>query len=121
MSIFEHILADTIDYRENEDEIDVCSSNTSIAKGIELANSIIKKLVKEFQLQSGNLISAQAKILTAVIDKTRSDYPNIAKRLEEIMPMKGLINGALFTGKGLKLYSELQKEIASSDEIYLMV
>ena len=46
--IFEHILADTIDYRENEDEIDVCSSNTSIAKGIELANSIIKKLVKEF-------------------------------------------------------------------------
>lgn len=119
--IFEHILADTIDYRENEDEIDVCSSNTSIAKGIELANSIIKKLVKEFQLQSGNLISAQAKILTAVIDKTRSDYPNIAKRLEEIMPMKGLINGALFTGKGLKLYSELQKEIASSDEIYLMV
>lgn len=119
--IFEHILADTIDYRENEDEIDVCSSNTSIAKGIELANSIIKKLVKEFQLQSGNLISAQAKILTAVIDKTRSDYPDIAKRLEEIMPMKGLINGALFTGKGLKLYSELQKEIASSDEIYLMV
>ena len=119
--IFEHILADTIDYRENEDEIDVCSSNTSIAKGIELANSIIKKLVKEFQLQSGNLISAQAKILTAVIDKTQSDYPDIAKRLEEIMPMKGLINGALFTGKGLKLYSELQKEIASSDEIYLMV
>ena len=119
--IFEHILADTIDYRENEDGIDVCSSNTSIAKGIELANSIIKKLVKEFQLQSGNLISAQAKILTAVIDKTRSDYPDIAKRLEEIMPMKGLINGALFTGKGLKLYSELQKEIASSDEIYLMV
>lgn len=119
--IFEHILADTIDYRENEDGIDVCSSNTSIAKGIELANSIIKKLVKEFQLQSGNLISAQAKILTAVIDKTQSDYPDIAKRLEEIMPMKGLINGALFTGKGLKLYSELQKEIASSDEIYLMV
>lgn len=119
--IFEHILADTIDYRENEDEIDVCSSNTSIAKGIELANSIIKKLVKEFQLQSGNLISAQAKILTAVIDKTQSDYPDIAKRLEEIMPMKGLVNGALFTGKGLKLYSELQKEIASSDEIYLMV
>ena len=119
--IFEHILADTIDYRENEDGIDVCSSNTFIAKGIELANSIIKKLVKEFQLQSGNLISAQAKILTAVIDKTQSDYPDIAKRLEEIMPMKGLINGALFTGKGLKLYSELQKEIASSDEIYLMV
>ena len=119
--IFEHILADAVDYRENEDEIDVCSSNTSIAKGIELANSIIKKLVKDFQLQSGNLISAQAKILTAVIDKTQSDYPDIAKRLEEIMPMKGLVNGALFTGKGLKLYSELQKEIASSDEICLMV
>jgi HKD family nuclease len=67
------------------------------------------------------LLSAQAKILTAVIDKTQSDYPDLAKRLEEIMPMKGLVNGALFTGKGIKLYTELQKEIASADEIRLMV
>ena len=35
--------------------------------------------------------------------------------------MKGLVNGVLFTGKGIKLYTELQKEIASADEIRLMV
>ena len=68
------------------------------------------------------MISAQAKILTAVIDKTQSSYPDIAERLKEIRPLKGLTQGALFTGKGgISLYSELQKEIASADEIYLMV
>lgn len=36
-------------------------------------------------------------------------------------PIKGLVNGALFTGKGMKLYTELQKEIVSADEIRLMV
>ena len=51
-------------------------------------------------MDSGNLVSAQAKILTAVIDKTQSDYPDLAKRLEEMMPMKGHINGALFTRQG---------------------
>lgn len=119
--IFENVLANAIGYCEEEAEAEAYSSDTYVSKGIELANSIIKKLVKEFQLDSSNLISAQAKILTAVIDKTQSDYPDIAKRLEEIMPMKGLVNGALFTGKGMKLYSELQKEISSSDEICLMV
>ena len=97
-------------------------SKEDVSKEIEIANSIIKKLVKEFHLDDGNLISAQAKILTAVIDKTQSSYPDIAERLKEIRPLKGLTQGALFTGKGgISLYSELQKEIASADEIYLMV
>lgn len=88
-------------------------SETDVYKEVELANSIIKKLVKDFHLDDSNLISAQAKILTAVIDRTESDYPDIAKRLEEIWPQKGLTYGALFTGKGgISLYSELQKEIA---------
>ncbi|MBO5699383.1 MAG: DUF3427 domain-containing protein [Bacteroidaceae bacterium] len=86
-----------------------------------MANAIIRKLVNDFHIDSGNLLSAQAKILTAVIDKTKADYPDLAKRLEEIMPLKGLVNGELFTGKGIKLYTELQKEIATSDEIHLMV
>lgn len=95
---------------------------TAISKSIDLANSIINKLVQEFSLDSGNLVSAQAKILTAVIDRTQSDYPDLAKRLEEIIPIKGLVNGELFTGKsGISLYSELQREISSADEIHLMV
>ena len=35
-------------------------SKEDVSKEIEIANSIIKKLVKEFHLDDGNLISAQA-------------------------------------------------------------
>ena len=119
-SIFEQVLSDMVDINDETDEEDE-QEDSSVKRGLELANSIIRKLVNEFHLNSGNLVSAQAKILTAVIDKTKSDYPDLAKRLEEMMPMKGLINGALFTGKGMKMYTELQKEIASADEIRLMV
>ena len=114
-NIFEQILSNT-DYFDEDNQ-----NEAAVSKGVELANNIIRKLVRDFHLDSGNLISAQAKILTAVIDRTQSDYPDIAKRLEEIMPIKGLVNGELFTGKGIKLYTELQKEIASADEIRLMV
>ena len=120
-SIFEQMLADVVGTNEDEDEEDENQKKDSVKKGIDLANAIIRKLVRDFNLESGNLLSAQAKILTAVIDKTQSDYPDLAKRLEEIMPMKGLVNGELFTGKGIKLYTELQKEIASADKIRLMV
>jgi HKD family nuclease len=119
-SIFEQMLSDVVGTNDDDDDDDDQKKN-AVKKGIDLANAIIRKLVHDFHLESGNLLSAQAKILTAVIDKTQSDYPDLAKRLEEIMPMKGLVNGALFTGKGIKLYTELQKEIASADEIRLMV
>ena len=119
-SIFEQMWADVNETNEDVDEDD-CHKTDTVKKSVDLANAIIRKLVNDFQLESGNLLSAQAKILTAVIDKTQSDYPDLAKRLEEIMPMKGLVNGELFTGKGIKLYTELQKEIASADEIRLMV
>ena len=110
-----HVVNSDFDDDDNELQIG------SIDKGINLANAIINKLIKDFHLDNGNLIAAQAKILTAVIDKTQSDYPDLAKRLEEIMPISGLVNGALFTGKGMKMYTELRKEIASADEIRLMV
>ena len=116
-SIFEQVLSDVVDTDDNEEG----QTDLSVKKSLDLANAIIHKLVNEFHLDSGNLVSAQAKILTAIIDKTKSDYPDLAKRLEEIMPIKGLVNGALFTGKGTKLYTELQKEIVSADEILLMV
>ncbi len=120
-NIFEQVLSNVSEFEEDDDSDDSDHKNQAVRKGIDLANSIIRKLVSEFHLNSGNLVSAQAKILTAVIDKTKSDYPDLAKRLKEIMPMKGLVNGALFTGKGMKLYTELQKEIVSADKICLMV
>lgn len=118
--IFEQVLNDVVDYDDESDENEA-QKDHSIQRGLDLANAIIRKLVSEFHLDSANLVSAQAKILTAVIDKTQSDYPDLAKRLEEMMPMKGLVNGALFTGKGMKMYTELQKEITSADEVRLMV
>lgn len=120
-SIFEQMLTDVAEVDADESEEENDKKQSAVTKGIDLANAIIQKLVNEFNLESGSLLSAQAKILTAVIDKTQSDYPDLTKRLEEMMPMKGLVNGALFTGKGIKLYTELQKEIASADEIHLMV
>lgn len=119
-NIFEQMLTDVVNVDTSENDIDN-QDNKSISRSIELANAIIRKLVNEFHIESGNLLSAQAKILTAIIDKTQSNYPDLAKRLEEIMPIKGLVNGELFTGKGIKLYTELQKEIASANEIRLMV
>lgn len=119
--IFEQVLLDVVDRTADTEESDEEARNHAIDKGISLANAIISKLVNEFHLDSNNLISAQAKILTAVIDKTKSDYPDLSKRLEEMMPIKGLVNGELFTGKGIKMYSELQKEIRSANEIHLMV
>jgi len=120
-SIFDHMLSDIVETSSNNDDDDEDKKSSSVHKGLDLVNSIIKQLVNEFHIDSGNIVSAQAKVLTAVIDKTQSDYPDLANRLKEIMPIKGLVNGALFTGKGIRLYTELQKEIASSDEIRLMV
>ncbi|WP_297677427.1 DUF3427 domain-containing protein [uncultured Bacteroides sp.] len=120
-NIFEQILMDTIDTTADIEANGEVAKTCAIEKGINLTNNIISKLVKDFHIESGNFVSAQAKILTAIIDRTQSDYPDLSKRLEEIMPIKGLVNGELFTGKGIKLYTELQKEIGSANEIRLMV
>ena len=73
-NIFEQMLSNVAD--TSDDGEDDNQQINAVKKGIELANAIIRKLVKEFHLESGNLLSAQAKILTAVIDKTQSDYPD---------------------------------------------
>lgn len=117
-SIFEQLLIEITDSIEDDEER---IETNVLTKSIELANAIIRKLIKDFNLGADNLVSTKAKILTAVIDKTQSDYPDLSKRLKEITPIKGLINGALFTGKGIKLYTELQKEIGSANEIRLMI
>ncbi|HIT83874.1 MAG TPA: DEAD/DEAH box helicase family protein, partial [Candidatus Avibacteroides faecavium] len=119
-SIFEQLLIEITNSIEEEEDDDKKKTDV-LTKSIEFANAIIGKLIKDFHLEAGNLVSTKAKILTAVIDKTQSDYPDLSKRLKEITPIKGLINGALFTGKGIKLYTELQKEIGSANEIRLMI
>ena len=95
----------------------------TVEKAVNLANTIIKTLARDFYLEDEDLISAKSEILTAVIDKTQFEFPDIAERLREITPLTSLISSSLFTGssKQVTMESELKREIQSSDEICLLV
>ena len=95
----------------------------TVEKAIGIANSIIKSLARDFYLENNDLISAKSEILTAVIDKTKFEFPDIAERLMEITPITSLVNSSLFTGSSrqVTMESELKREIQSADEICLLV
>lgn len=95
----------------------------SVNDAIRLANDIIKHLAQKFYIEDTNLLSARAEILTAVVDKTKNEYPNIAEHIQEITPITSLVKSTLFTGssKQVSLESELKREILSADEICLLV
>ena len=95
----------------------------SVEEAIKLANDIIKHLAQKFYIANTNLLSARAEILTAVVDKTKNEYPDIAEHIQEITPITSLIKSTLFTGsnKQVSLESELKREILSADEICLLV
>ena len=95
----------------------------TVEKAVGLANTIIKTLARDFYLEDNDLISAKSEILTAVIDKTQFEFPDIAERLKEITPLTSLVNSSLFTGssKQVTMESELKREIQSADEICLLV
>lgn len=95
----------------------------SVEKAIKLANDIIKQLAQNFYIEDTNLLSARSEILTAVVDKTKCDYPDIAEHIQDITPITSLVQSTLFTGssKQASLESELKREIMSADEIFLLV
>ncbi len=95
----------------------------TVKKAVNLANTIIKTLSRDLCLTDDDLISAKSEILTAVIDKTQFEFPDIAERLRDITPLTSLVNSSLFTGssKQVTMESELKREIQSSDEICLLV
>lgn len=95
----------------------------TVEKAVSLANEIIKTLARNFSIDEGDIIVAKSEILTAVIDKTKFEFPDIAERLKEITPITTLISSSLFTGsnKQITLESELKREIQSADEICLLV
>jgi len=96
-----------------------------VENSINLINGIIKKIAKELELNDfqNNLIDIQSSILTAVIDKTTCDYPDVAQYLSKITPITSLVHSTLFTGSNLSvdMLSEIRKEILSSDEICLLI
>lgn len=96
-----------------------------VDKYIEFVNSVIRTLGKEFNVDDTDLdlVDAQKSILTAVIDRTNCEYPDIEKHLRAITPVTSLSRGALFFGgRGpADMESELNKEILCADEICWVV
>lgn len=91
----------------------------------EFVNSVIRTLGKEFNVDDTDLdlVDAQKSILTAVIDRTNCEYPDIEKHLRAITPVTSLSRSALFFGgRGpADMESELNKEILCADEICWVV
>ena len=86
---------------------------------------VIRTLGKEFNVDDTDLdlVDAQKSILTAVIDRTNCEYPDIEKHLRAITPVTSLSRSALFFGgRGpADMESELNKEILCADEICWVV
>lgn len=96
-----------------------------VDKYIEFVNSVIRTLGKEFNIDDTelDLVDAQKSILTAVIDRTNCEYPDIEKHLRATTPVTSLSRSALFFGgRGpADMESELNKEILCADEICWVV
>lgn len=96
-----------------------------VGKYTDFVNSVIKTLGREFDIDDTelDLIDAQKSILTAVIDRTNCEYPDIEKHLQAIMPVTSLSRSALFFGgRGpADMESELNREILCSDVICWVV
>lgn len=102
-----------------------CRNNDDVDNCIAFINKVIKRIAAEFDVEEvkDDLIDKSATILTAIIDKTACDYPDVEEYLRSITPIKEFSKSALFTGynQSLNLYSELKKEILSADEVCLLV
>lgn len=101
------------------------SDDDSVKKCSWLVNDIIRHVSSKFDIENfkDNLIDAEVSILTAVVDKTRCEYPDIAEYIKSITPNTTLSKSHLFTGhnNGVSMGSELRKEILSADDICFLV
>lgn len=102
---------------------DGCDNGISVCTGI--VNDVIKKLGRDFNIDdyADNLLDAEVSILTAIVDKTKCDYPDIAEYIKSITPTTSLTHSHLFTGHndGVNMSSELRREILSADDICILV
>src|SRR5699024_8226572 len=100
-------------------------SESIVAKQIAIANELLEFLSIQVERYEFNddLIDAQGKILQGVLDQIQSAHTDIKLHLKEITPVSRLTQSELFTGGnvGLSLYSELKKEIRSSNRVDLLV
>lgn len=105
--------------------LSLISGEDSIEKQIELSNKIIFLLRTELKDEEfdDDLISTEAKILSAIFSKLDASFSDFEKHLKEITPYTRLSQSELFTGNnaGISLESEIKKEILSSDKINFLV
>jgi superfamily II DNA or RNA helicase len=105
--------------------LSLISGDDSIDKQIELSNKIITLVRNELKDDDfdEDLISTEAKILSAIISKIDAPFTNFEKRIKEITPYTRFSQSELFTGNnaGISLESEIKKEILSSDKINFLV
>lgn len=105
--------------------LNLISGEDSIERQIEISNKIIKLLRTELNDEDfeDDLISTEAKILSAIFSKIDANFSDIDKYLKEVTPYTRLTQSELFTGNnaGISLESEIKKEILSSDKINFLV
>ncbi|MBW6491978.1 MAG: DUF3427 domain-containing protein [Lentimicrobium sp.] len=105
--------------------LNLITGENSIEKQIELSNKIIYLLRDELKIEEfeEDLISIEAKILTAILKKIDARFVDLDKHLKEITPYTRLSQSELFTGNnaGISLESEIKKEILSSNKINFLV
>lgn len=91
---------------------------------IELSNKIIKLIMEETKEEciAEELISDEARMLLAVLDKMNSKYALVNEK-NISRPSTSLLQSSLFTGSNTEpsLVSELKKEILSADRIDMLV
>lgn len=105
--------------------LSLITGDDSVEKQIDLANKIIHLLKDELAHQDfeDDLISIEAKILSAVFSKIDAGFADFDKHLKHITPYSRLSHSELFTGSnsGISLESEIKKEILSADKINFLV
>lgn len=98
--------------------------DNKLNKQIEISNKIIKLIKEETKEECLNedLISDEAKMLLAVLDKVNSKYAVVNEK-NISRPSTSLLQSSLFTGSTTEptLVSELKKEILSADRIDMLV
>ena len=101
------------------------TGDDALEKQVELSNKIIFLLKSELKDEKfdENLVFTEARILSAIFTKLNAGFSDFERHLKEITPYTRLSQSELFTGSnaGISLYSEIKKEILSSDKVNFLV
>ena len=83
---------------------------------------LVNKLIRDFSKDEENIICDSENFLAEIISSQKM-AEQAALKCGTVRPETGFLYSSLFTGRGSKvpLYSEIKKDIESSDEIYFII